>query len=140
LGTRDCFLSPSMSSPQGPFVQGQKSPHVLRPWDGVGAPQYICHKGASPCSKPGRLLQTICGTCNIGVLLVVGVTLYNECGDIGCQNWLILFMLAWRVTGPIFDSCLSWDSECGNSICIIAHGCICWRTVCSLTNVRMSHR
>ena len=31
----------SMPAPQGPFVQGQKSPHVLRPWDGVGAPQLV---------------------------------------------------------------------------------------------------
>ena len=38
----------SMPAPQGPFVQGQKSPHVLRPWDGVGAPQLVA--GAWPFS------------------------------------------------------------------------------------------
>ena len=35
----------SMPAPQGPFVQGQKSPHVLRPWDGVGAPQLVTEPG-----------------------------------------------------------------------------------------------
>ena len=57
------------------------------------------------------------------------------------MSWaaLSLFMLARGFTGPIIDSFLTWDSECGN-ICIIAHGYICWRTVYRLTNVRMSHR
>ena len=50
----------------------------------------------------------------------------NVCASGGC-------------TGPIIDSFLTWDSECGN-IWIIDHGYICWRTVYRLTNVRMSHR